>query len=127
MTGDLLLNRFVYSYPFAWDQMVVWLWYAAVLWLGTSLRENAKPLRVVGAALAGSLSFFLITNFAFWTTGMMYPRTLEGLLTCYTAALPFFRRGLEGDLVLTCALFATPVLGHYLAGVFGKGDRTAAA
>jgi len=127
MTGDVLLTRFRYSYPFTWDQLVVWAWYAAVLWLGTNLHENAKPVRVIIAALAGSISFFLITNFAFWTTGIMYPRTLEGLLTCYTAAIPFFRRGLEGDLVFTCAMFATPVLGQYLAGVFSKGDHTAAA
>jgi hypothetical protein len=125
--GDLLLNRFVYSYPFMWDQLIVWAWYAAILWLGTSLRQNTKPIRVIGAALASSVSFFLISNFAFWTTGLMYPRTVDGLVTCYTAALPFFRRGLEGDLVFTCAMFATPVLGHYLAGVFSKGDHAAAA
>jgi hypothetical protein len=125
--GDLLLTGFVYSYPFTWDQLVVWAWYAAILWLGTNLRENAKPVRVIGASLASSLSFFLVTNFAFWTTGAMYPRTVDGLLTCYTAALPFFRRGMEGDLVFTCAMFATPVLGHYLAGVLCKADHTAAA
>ena len=125
--GDLLLTRFVYSYPFTWDQVVVWFWYAAVLWLGTNLRENAKPVRVILAALGGSVSFFLLTNFAFWTTGIMYPRTLDGLLTCYTAAIPFFRRGLEGDLVFTCAMFLTPVLGHYLAEVLRKTDHTAAA
>ena len=37
------------------------------------------------------------------------------------------RRGVEGDLFFTCAMFATPVLGHYLAGVLGKTDHTAAA
>ena len=125
--GDLLLNRFVYAYPFMWDQLIVWAWYAAILWLGTSLRQNTKPIRVIGVALTSSVSFFLISNFAFWTTGLMYPRTMNGLVTCYAAALPFFRRGLEGDLLFTCAMFATPVLGHYLAGVFSKSDHTAAA
>ena len=125
--ADIYLTRVIYSYPFTWETFVTWAWYAAILWLGTHLRESAKPVRVVAAALASSVSFFVVSNFAFWTTGVMYPRTVEGLLTCYTAALPFFRRGLEGDLVFTCAMFATPVLGRYLAGVFGRGDHTAAA
>lgn len=125
--GDLLLTRFVYTYPFTWDQVVVWAWYAAVLWLGTNLRENAKPVRIILAALAGSVSFFLLTNFAFWATGIMYPRTLDGLLTCYAAAIPFFRRGLEGDLLFTCAMFLAPVLGNHLAEVFRKSDHAAAA
>ncbi len=125
--ADIYLTRVIYSYPFTWETFVTWAWYAAILWLGTNLRENAKPVRLLAAALASSVSFFVVSNFAFWTTGVMYPRTVEGLLTCYTAALPFFRRGLEGDLVFTCAMFATPVLGRYLAGVFGRGDHTAAA
>jgi len=125
--SDLFLTRIIYEYPFTWDHYVTWVWYAAILWVGTCLRGNIKPVRVIVAALASSLSFFLLSNFAFWTTGIMYPRTLDGLLTCYTAALPFFRRGVEGDLFFTCAMFATPVLGHYLAGVLGKTDQHAAA
>src|ERR1017187_7551302 len=61
--SDLLLNKFVYAYPFGWDQLVIWAWYAAILWLGTTLRERQKPLPVIGAALGSSISFFLISNF----------------------------------------------------------------
>src|ERR1700758_190877 len=64
--SDVILTKFVYSYVFSWDHFVTWAWYAAILWLGTNLRENAKPLRVVGAALASSVSFFLLSNFAVW-------------------------------------------------------------
>jgi len=58
----------------------------------------------------------------------MYPRTFAGLMTSYVAGLPFFRRAVEGDLLFTCAMFATPVVLHSLAGIFEKsGDHTAAA
>lgn len=127
VAGDVYLTRISYSYPFTWDQLIIWAWYAAVLWGGSHLRDNAKPLRVITAALAASMGFFLVSNLAFWTTGLMYPRTLDGLLTCYTAALPFYRRGLEGDLLFTCVMFATPVMAHYLARVFGKDTSGAAA
>lgn len=123
--SDLLLDKFVYSYPFTWDLLITWAWYAGIVWLGTRLRENYKPLPIVAASLASSVSFFLISNFAVWVSGTMYPMTIGGLTTCYTAALPFFRRGAEGDLLFTAAMFATPVLLHAVSGTFNKGERTA--
>ncbi|MFH1966961.1 MAG: DUF6580 family putative transport protein [Patescibacteria group bacterium] len=42
-----------------------------------------------------SLLFFLLSNFGVWLN--WYPRTVEGLVTCYTLALPFYRNTLMGD------------------------------
>ena len=123
--SDLALNRFVYHYPFGWDQSIVWVWYAAILWLGTGLRKHLKPLPVIGAALASSISFFLVSNFTVWATGTMYPMTWAGLLTCYDAAIPFFRHTFEGDMLFTVAMFATPVVIHAAAGAFGSHDEAA--
>jgi hypothetical protein len=126
--SDVVLTRFVYAYPFSWDHYVTWAWYAAILWLGTNLRENAKPVRVIGAALASSTSFFLLSNFAVWAGGTMYPHNWAGLMTSYTLGLPFFRPSIEGDLLFTAAMFATPGLLYLLAGALGKhGDRPASA
>jgi hypothetical protein len=126
--SDLLLNRFVYAYPFGWDQLVIWAWYAAILWLGTALRKTSKPLPIIGAALGSSISFFLVSNFMVWAAGTMYPRNWGGLVTCFDAGVPFFRHTLEGDLLFTGAMFATPAVLRVLADVFGKeGDHTAAA
>src|SRR4029077_18312647 len=95
--SDVILTKFVYAYAFSWDHFVTWAFYAGMLWLGTRLRENTRPLPIVGAALAGSVSFFLLSNFAVWAAWAdMYPKTLSGLMTCYAAGLPFFRRSLEG-------------------------------
>ena len=81
MATDVILTKFIYSYTFSWDHLVTWAWYAAILWLGTNLREKSGPVRVVGAALASSVSFFLISNFAVWAAWpAMYPRGLNGLM-----------------------------------------------
>jgi len=129
MASDLLLNKFVYAYPFTADQIASWIWYAAMLWVGTRLRDRVNPLTVVGSALAGSVSFFLFSNFSSWLTWTdMYPRTLAGLMACYAAGVPFFRRALEGDLLFTCGMFAIPVLLHALSEAIHKGgDHPAAA
>jgi hypothetical protein len=125
--SDLLLNKFVYAYPFGSDQLVIWVWYAAILWLGTGLRKHQKPVPVIGAALGSSISFFLVSNFMVWAAGTMYPMTRAGLATCFEAAVPFFRHTLEGDLLFTIAMFAAPVVLHALAEAFDKGDHAAAA
>lgn len=126
--SDVVLTKVVYAYPFSWDHFVTWAWYAAILWLGTNLRTNPTPVRLVGAALTSSVSFFLLSNLAVWACWNMYPKNLGGLMTAYTLGLPFFRNALAGDLVFTLAMFATPVALHALAHAFRReGDHAAAA
>jgi hypothetical protein len=84
-------------------------------------------LRIGGAALASSVSFFVASNFAVWANWNMYPKTLSGLMTCYAAGLPFFRRGVEGDLLFTAAMFGLPVLAAALVRWMNRAPGTAAA
>jgi hypothetical protein len=125
--SDLILTKFVYSYPFTWDTFVTWAWYAAILWLGTQLRENSGWLRVAGAALAGSISFFVVSNLAVWACFDMYPKTWPGLMTCYAAGLPFFRRGIAGDMLFTAVMFGLPALAAMVARSTDKPHGAAAA
>jgi hypothetical protein len=128
---DVVLTKFIYAYSISWDQLVIWAWYAAILWLGTTLREETgflrDFLRVIGAALTSSVSFFLISNFTVWIAGSMYPHTFNGLMVCYTAAIPFFRNTVESDLFFSLAFFGTPVLVHALNGWFHKSSGRIAA
>lgn len=126
---DVVLTKFIYSYGLSGDHLVTWAWYAAILWLGTNLREKSGPVRVVGAALASSVSFFLISNFAVWAAWQMYPKTFSGLMMSYAAGLPFFRGTVESDLFFSIAMFGTPVFLHALGGWMHKttGDHIAAA
>ncbi len=73
--------------------------------LGLLLRRKKTLLTVSGAVLAGSILFFVVTNFAVWALTSMYPRTGAGLLTCYLAGLPFFHWTLLGDACCATVLF----------------------
>jgi len=108
--SDVVLTKLVYHFVLSWDHFVTWAWYAAIIWLGTRLRDNAKPTWVVASALASSVSFFLVSNFAVWACWNMYPKNFPGLMASYVAALPFFRRSLAGDLAFTVVMFAVPVI-----------------
>jgi Family of unknown function (DUF6580) len=129
VASDLLLTKLVYHYVFLWDQLVIFAWYAAILWLGTTLGARPKMLRVVVASLASSVSFFLVTNFTSWAIGTLpYPRNLSGIMESYIAGLPFFRHAVEGDLLFTMAMFAMPMALHALSNSVGKEtDHIAAA
>ena len=71
------------------------------------LQRKLGVLRIFGAALASSSVFFLATNFAVWAFSPMYEKTLEGLVLCYTMAIPFFQNTVAGDLIWSGAIFGT--------------------
>lgn len=125
--SDIILTKFVYVFPFSWDHFVTWAWYAAILLLGTRLRENSNWVRVGGAALASSVSFFVVSNFAVWACWNMYPKTFAGLMACYAAGVPYFRRGMAGDLLFTAIMFGLPALAAGIARSARNPQGTAAA
>ncbi len=125
---DVILTKYMYSYTLTWDQTVTWAWYAAIILLGSTLREKSGFWRVVGAALASSVSFFLISNFAAWAAFTdMYPRSFSGVMMSYTAGIPFFRGTVESDLFFSLAFFSTPALAHVVSGWFDRTSDHAAA
>jgi len=60
------------------------------------MRKNYVRLGIM--AVGGSVWFFITTNFAEWMIWDYYPKTIEGLITCYTLAIPFFKN----TLISTC-------------------------
>ncbi len=125
--SDVILTKFVYAYAFSWDHFVTWAWYAAILWLGTQLRENSNWLRIGAASLASSVSFFAISNFAVWASWNMYPKSFSGLMSCYAVGIPFFRRGIAGDMIFTAIAFGVPAIVSALARSSHKPHGAAAA
>ena len=55
-----------------------------------------KKINIV-SVLVSSTIFFLVSNFGVWL--LYYPISTEGLVQCYTLALPFFLNTVLGDLV----------------------------
>src|SRR5437867_1173120 len=62
---------------------------ALIVFMGRLARGTKSPATIAVTTLAGSCTFFLLTNFAVWAGGSLYPQTAEGLAECYMAAIPF--------------------------------------
>ena len=66
-----------------------WTW-GSVFVIGLISKYFNKNINLrLGGALLGACIFFLITNFGVWVSGM-YGHTLQGMISCYILAIPFF-------------------------------------
>ena len=90
----------------SWFDWTKWVAFLLIGLLGWTLRDKMSAGRVAGVSLAGSMIFFVLTNFGVWT-GPLYPHTIPGLGACYVAAIPFFRNTLLGDLFYAGVMFGS--------------------
>jgi hypothetical protein len=83
----------------------VYLSFALTVLIGWAVARQKTPLTIGAGAVAGSVLFFILTNFGMWLFSGIYPLTSAGLAACYIAAVPFFQNTLAGDLFYTALLF----------------------
>ena len=77
-------------------------------YLGTKLSSSSKFPKMMIYTFGASFLFFIVTNFGVWLYG--YPKTISGLISCYTLAIPFYRNALAGDLFYTGTIFGLYLL-----------------
>ena len=91
---------------YGWMMPVVYGCVALTAFAGFSLRGRVRFLNTALAAVASATGFYIVTNFAVWMGGTMYPHTVAGLMTSFVAGWPFYQYGtLPGTLLWTALLF----------------------
>ncbi len=106
--SDLLVNSLLYQASFQWMQTLNWVGFAAIVMVGWWLQKRVNMRNVLVASVAGPSVFFVISNFAVWIGGGMYPPTFGGLAACYAAAIPFY-----GNSLISAVLFSGILFGAY--------------
>ena len=99
---------------------VIYLAFAAIVCMGFFLKEKQTALRVTTASVTGATFFFVVSNFAVWAFDGLYPLTLQGLVTGYVAAIPFFQNWLIGTLFYSALLFGGFALAERKLHVFAS-------
>lgn len=110
--SDLLMNNILYAAyydHFVWFYSG-WYWqyamYLFIPFLSVLLFKNDITFgKVTGMSVAGAVLFFIVSNFGTWAGGMLYPMTVDGLISCYIMALPYFKGSLMGNLFYSGVLF----------------------
>ena len=125
--SDLILNNTINRVFFTeqsglilWADYMYWTYGAILLTVFIGLKvRNTNALTKIGAGtLLASIAFFVITNFGSWLSLPMYTKDLGGLLTCYGAAIPFFKNTITGNLVFI-SIFVGSI--EFLRSRVGKG------
>jgi len=116
MATDYILTVYSYHYAFRWEAYVTtWAWYLSAMALGhILLHARTTWVRVGAGVVLGPTSFFVVSNYAVWAAGGMYPPTWSGLTACYAAGIPFYRNDVASTAIVAALAFGLPVLVHKL-------------
>ncbi len=112
--SDLILNNIVYSQYFEgttiFPQHAIWTYggFAAMIFVAHLLMKKVNLKFFLSATIAGTLLFFLISNFGTFLQTPMYPKSASGLLSAYIAGLPFVLNSLLANL-----FFGAILIGGY--------------
>ena len=98
--------------------------YAAIFGIGYMIRPQ-RATSALGAGVLAAISFFVVSNVGVWCMpheGMyLYPRTLAGMVDCFTQAIPFVRGTFIGDIGFTLAFFG---MMNFLPGMVPSTDSS---
>ncbi|MDA9066135.1 hypothetical protein N9K18_02670 [Candidatus Pelagibacter sp.] len=96
----LLVSFIITDLVIGFHGVTLFTWGSIILiGLGSKFFTKTILNRIMGSLL-GACLFFIITNFGVWTLGS-YTYTLEGLLLCYTLAIPFFAYSLISTFIFS--------------------------
>lgn len=110
-----LLAMFISDLFIGLHQYMIWVYGSIMLCtlLSMATVKIKKHTHLALMTLLSSVVFYLITNFGVWLTWDYYPKTIDGLIACYTMAIPFFKNTLFGTITYTMFL----MLGSYVISV----------
>jgi hypothetical protein len=99
---QVLYSAGLFDYPgfytSQWKNYLILLSATVIGWIIKGRRISS----LAAGAFAAPTVYFLISNFSVWmnpATEATYPRSFNGLMVCYEAALPFYRNSLVATLV----------------------------
>lgn len=113
-----LLYQFLYSQGlttikgFYSGQIANYILIASISIIGFFINKK-NVAHILYGSLAGAIYFFLVSNFMVWIGGGLdinnqpYARSFNGLILCFTEALPFFKWSLAATLLFNGVFFGS--------------------
>lgn len=99
-------------------------WVNYILFISITIigfRINSQKVgQIILGSLAGVVFFFIVSNFLVWVGGGLdinnqpYPKTVGGLMTCFSEGIPFLKGSLMATFLFNAVLFG----GYFLLGKY---------
>ena len=105
--SDVLLRQFVYpDYALFYEGWYFqYIAYLLIVISGLGIFKKVNLGRIALGTLSGTILFFLVSNFGSWLALAMYPKTLSGLVSAYTAGIPFIQGTFLSTVLYSVVLF----------------------
>jgi hypothetical protein len=108
----LLVSFVITDFFIGFHSSALFTW-GSIMFIGLLSQYFIKNISLrISGALIGACLFYVITNFGVWSLGS-YGHTFEGLVTCYTLAIPFFAYSIISTLVFS-TIIETVIARKYL-------------
>lgn len=95
--SDLIIGN-TSIFVFTWSAFLI-IGLGAILLSKLNKKTKSQIFGSIGFAVLSSFFFFALTNFGVWAQGW-YPATWNGLVECFTLAIPFYRTMLIGNIIM---------------------------
>jgi hypothetical protein len=105
--SDLVICNTIYYQEWHWFYGgFYWTYISFILMvvIGSFIRKVTIKSIMISAVLA-ALTHYLISDFGVWIGGTLYPKTFEGFIACYLAAIPFLKNMLLGNILFSFLIF----------------------
>lgn len=105
--GDVILglsSPIYMDYMFSTTFLFVYVAFLVMILLGTALKNRASLMTISLGSVVSAILFFLITNAGSWLA-LNYDRSLSGLMSAYSAGIPFFRATLVSQLLFSLGIY----------------------
>jgi hypothetical protein len=108
-------------------QLVNYILFAAVTIIGFMIKKE-NLMHIAAGSIAGATFYFIASNFVVWIGGglalnnLPYAKSWDGLMACFTAALPFYKGSLYATLFFSAILFG----GYFIFTKYTLGKQVVA-
>lgn len=107
--GSIVLSlvMIISDFFIGFHSKMMWVYGSFIIsvFLGSFLRKKTSPIALFFMSFFSSFIFYLITNFGVWFEGILYPKTLSGLLNSYIMGIPFYKNAIIGDILFSFFYF----------------------
>jgi len=107
--SDIFINNLIYpseSFAFFYSGAAyTYGAYALIVFVGYFIKHLNMKTFAMGS-IASMVLFFAITNFAVWSSGLMYPKTGAGLIAAYAAGIPYALNDLAATILFGISIAA---------------------
>ena len=110
-SGICFKNKFLFIIPLmsmilsdfflGYHNSMIWIYlsFLMVFYIGYTQSKKYSFKNLILLSFFSSTLFFVVSNFGVWIIG--YPKTIEGFITCYVLAIPFFHNTLLSTILFS--------------------------